>query len=183
MPLIALALVIVLGIIALIPLSLIGRFRMATMRRPARAWIATLNVVGLAASAGMFLFSAMIVSRWVPDALTYTLVGLTVGSLLGFVATKLIRWEIIRGRLHYTPNKWLGLSVTLVVAARLLYGFWRSWRAWQSAIDRADWAATSGVAGSLAAGAVVLGYYLIFWAGVRGHLRGAALRLRSGQAR
>jgi hypothetical protein len=181
-PLIALALVIVLAVIALIPLSLIGRFRMATLRRPARTWIATFNVVGLALSIGMFLFSAMIVSQLVPDALIYTLVGLTVGCLLGLLATKLIRWETIRGRLHYTPNKWLGLSVTLVVAARLLYGFWRSWRAWQSAIDHTDWVASSGVAGSMAAGAVVLGYYLIFWAGVRGHLR-AAFGRRAGQAR
>jgi hypothetical protein len=170
-PLIALALVIVLAVIALIPLSLIGRLRMATMRRPARAWIATLNMIGLALSIGMFLFSAIVVSRWVADALTYTLVGLTTGGVLGVLATQLIRWETIRGRLHYTPNKWLGLSVTLIVAARLLYGFWRSWRAWQSAIDRSDWVASSGVAGSMAAGAVVLGYYLIFWAGVRGHIR------------
>lgn len=173
MPLIALALIILLAVIALIPLSIIGRFRMATMRRPARGWMITTNVIGLAVSVGMFLFSAMIVSRWVPDALPYTLAGVTVGSLLGFLATKLIRWENIRGRLYYTPNKWLGLSVTLLVTARLLYGFWRSFRAWQSAISHTEWVAASGVAGSMAAGAVVLGYYLIFWAGVRGKLRQA----------
>jgi hypothetical protein len=170
-PLIALALIILLAVIALIPLSIIGRFRMATMRRPARGWIVTINVVGLAVSVGMFLLSATIVSRWVADALTYTLVGLTAGCLLGFLATKLIRWETLRGRLYYTPNKWLGLAVTLVVTARILYGFWRSWRAWQSAISHTEWIAASGVAGSMAAGAVVLGYYLIFWAGVRGHIR------------
>jgi hypothetical protein len=170
-PLLALALVIVLAIIALFPIALIQRFRIATMRRPARGWVATLNVIGLTGSIGIVLASALIASRWVPDALTYTLGGLIVGALLGVLATILTRWDVVGGRLYYTPNKWLGLGVTLVVTARLLYGFARSWRAWRAAIDRTDWIASSGVAGSMAAGAVVLGYYLIFWAGVRAQAR------------
>ena len=171
MPLIALAVFIVLAFIALIPLSLVQRFRMATMRRQARRWVATLNVIGLSVSIASFLAVAAITSRWVPDALTYTLIGLTVGCVLGLLGTALTRWEHAGGRLYYTPSRWLVSCVTLVVSARLLYGFWRSWQAWQAATDRMTWVASSGLAPSMSAGAVVLGYYLIFWAGVRGHIR------------
>jgi hypothetical protein len=35
------------------------------------------------------------------------------------------------------------------------------------------WVAASGAAASMSAGAVVLGYYLVYWAGVRRRLRRA----------
>ena len=69
------------------------------------------------------------------------------------------------------------LAITLIVAARVAVGFWRSWQAWPTTDDYAAWAAASGAAGSLAAGAVVLGYYLIYWLGVRRRIgRGSAIR-------
>jgi hypothetical protein len=68
--------------------------------------------------------------------------------------------------LHYTPSRALVLAITLVVASRMVYGLWRAWHAWRSAGGDASWLATSGAAGSLAAGAVVLGYYLAYNAGV-----------------
>jgi hypothetical protein len=91
--------------------------------------------------------------------------------VLGLGGLALSRWESSPGSLHYTPNRWLVLAITLVVTARLLLGFWRSWRAWPSAYDIESWAAASGAAGSLAAGGVVLGYYLTYWLGVRRRLR------------
>jgi hypothetical protein len=48
----------------------------------------------------------------------------------------------------------------------MVYGLWRLWHAWRSAPGDASWLAESGVAGSLGAGAVVLGYYLAYNAGV-----------------
>ena len=81
------------------------------------------------------------------------------------------RWEAGGASLHYTPNRWLVLGISLVVTARLAFGFWRSWQAWHATSDYGSWAAESGVAGSLAAGAVVLGYYLTYWLGVRRRVR------------
>ena len=69
--------------------------------------------------------------------------------------------------LHYTPNRWLVLAITLVVSSRLVYGMWRSWHAWHARADDTSWIVASGAGGSLAAGAVVLGYYLAYWLGVR----------------
>ena len=171
MPLIALAIVIVLAFIALIPFSLVQRFRMGTARRQARGWVATLNLIAIAVSLALFLAGALITTQWIPGALTYTLLGLSVGGLLGLVGTALTRWEYLGGRVQYTPNRWLVLAITLVVTARVSYGFWRGWEAWRASVESMAWVAASGVAGSMSAGAVVLGYYLIFWMGVRRHVR------------
>jgi hypothetical protein len=167
MPLIALAIVIVLVCIVLIPVSIVQRFRMGTARRQARRWVATLNLVAIALSLALFLSGALITTQWIPGAFTYTLLGLSVGSVLGLIGTALTRWEYIGGRVEYTPNRWLVLGITVVVAARVAYGFWRGWEAWRASVESMAWVAASGVAGSMSAGAVVLGYYLIFWMGVR----------------
>jgi hypothetical protein len=171
MPLIALAIVIVLAFIALIPFSIVQRFRMGTARRQARRWVATLNLIAIAMSLALFLAGALITTRWIPGAFTYTLSGLAVGGMLGLIGTALTRWEYIGGRVQYTPNRWLVLAITLVVTARVSYGFWRGWEAWRASVESMAWVAASGVAGSMSAGAVVLGYYLIFWMGVRRRVR------------
>ena len=168
---VAFTLFVILAAIALTPLALVQRYRLGTARRRARGWSATVNVAGLAFSSALFLAGAAITSLWVPNALTLTLMGFVSGCLLGLVGLALSRWEPAPGSLHYTPNRWLVLGITLVVTARLAFGFWRSWHAWHATPDYGSWAAESGVAGSLAAGAVVLGYYLTYWLGVRRRLR------------
>jgi RsiW-degrading membrane proteinase PrsW (M82 family) len=80
--------------------------------------------------------------------------------------------------LHYTPNRWLVLGITLVVAGRLLFGFWRAWQTWHAGVDDAAWVAAAGVAKSMAAGAIVLGYYFVYSFGVRSRLRRVRRRSR-----
>jgi RsiW-degrading membrane proteinase PrsW (M82 family) len=174
-PLIGLAIVIVLAFIALIPVSIVLRFRAGTIRRRAIGWIITLNFVGTLLSVLLFLLAAAVSTNWVPGTLTYTAAGLAIGNLLGIAGLALTRWEVVSGRLHYTPNRWLVLLITLVVTARVGYGFYRSWEAWQATLDRMAWVAASGVATSMSAGAVVLGYYLVYWAGVRRRQRRLAV--------
>jgi hypothetical protein len=94
------------------------------------------------------------------------LLGLAGGGVLGVLGLRLSRWEVTPRSVHYTPSRALVLAITLVVTARILYGFWRSWHAWHAAAGDASWLAASGAAGSLAAGALVLGYYVIYWSGV-----------------
>ena len=167
MPLLLVPVLIVLAVLVLIPISIIQRFRMGTARRPARGWVAALNLFAVALSAALFAVTALVSSRWIPEAPAYTLAGLGAGAVLGLLGFALTRWEYgPRGRLQYTPNRWLVLGVTGLVAARVLYGFWRSWYAWQGGLESMAWIAASGVSGSMSAGAVVLGYYLTFWAGV-----------------
>jgi hypothetical protein len=168
---VAFTLFVILAAIALTPLALVQRYRLGTARRRARGWSATINVVGLAFSSAMLLAGAGLTSLWVTNAFTLTLMGFVSGCLLGLVGLVLSRWESEPGSLHYTPNRWLVLGITLVVTARLAFGFWRSWHAWHATLDYRSWATESGVAGSLAAGAVVLAYYLTYWLGVRRRLR------------
>ena len=171
MPLILLAVALILAPIALMPLALVLRHRAGTARRQARGWVATLNVVALAISTSLFLLGAALTSIWVPHALRYSLLGLLGGIALGIVGLWLSRWERAPQSLHYTPNRWLVLAITLVVTSRMAYGLWRGWHAWGSTPDKSSWLTEAGAAGSLAAGAVVLGYYLSYWMGVRRRLR------------
>ena len=113
------------------------------------------------------LTTAALASFWVPHALTYTAAGLLGGALLGFVGLWSSRWEISPQAIHHTPNRWLVLLIMLVVTSRILYGLWRAWHAWISRTPDTSWLAAAGVAGSMAAGAVVIGYYLSYWMGVR----------------
>ena len=171
MPLLLVPLFFVLAMLLLIPVSLIQRYRVGTSRQRARGWLAGLNLAGLALSMVLFLLSAAITSIWVPEALSYTAGGLATGALLGLLGLWLTRWEPSAGTLHYTPNRWLVLAITLTVTLRIGYGFWRGWESWRAGISGGSWFVASGLAGSLAAGAIVLGYYLVYWIGVRRRLR------------
>jgi hypothetical protein len=168
MPFIAVAvlLLVVLAAFALMPLSLVLRYRAGTARRLARGWVAAINALGLTLSAALFLAAAAVTGVWVPQAFIHGLAGLTGGCLLGVLGLWLTRWEVTPRSLHYTPNRWLVLAITLVVTSRLVYGFWRGWQTWRSMRGDTSWLAASGAAGALAAGAIVLGYYLTFWVGV-----------------
>ena len=173
MPLVALGfvLLVLLAAVVLLPLSLFQRYRVGTARRRARGWVITLNLVALSLSVVLFVVSAAVTNLWIPGAVRYTLGGLAVGWALGLVGLALSRWEPTAGGLYYTPNALLVLGVTLVVTARVLYGFWRSWQTWQAGVEGTSLLVTFGVAESMAAGAVVLGYYLTYWIGVRRRMR------------
>ena len=106
---------------------------------------------------------------WVPRALPYSLLGLLIGGLLGTLGLAVTRWEPTPRGLFYTPNRWLVLFVSLVVTARVGYGFWRVWHAWHRDAGE-SWVDVFGVAESMAAGAVVIGYYLVFFVGLRRRL-------------
>src|SRR4051812_22000431 len=108
---------------------------MGTARQRARGWLATIIIVGLTLSALMFVVSAAITNVWVPDALMYTALGLAGGCLLGIVGLHLTRWEPSIGALHYTPNRLLVLTLTLVITARIFYGFWRGLHTWRAGIE------------------------------------------------
>jgi hypothetical protein len=169
-PLVA-VLLLVLALILAMPLLLVLRYRADTVRRRGRRWVATLNLVMIVLSAGLFLHVSAIVNFWVPGAFRYSLSGLIGGGLLGLVGLALTRWEETPQALHYTPNRWLILIVTFVVTARLLYGVWRIWHGWRASGSDTSWLEEAGVAGSLALGAIILGYYITYSSGVWWRLR------------
>lgn len=157
--------------VVMLPLGIVQRYRGGTARRRARGWIVTINLAATLFSSALFLTVAALSNLWIPRAFVFTAAGLGGGLLLGVVGLLTSRWETTPQALHYTPNRWLILTITVVVAIRLGYGFWRGWNAWSEADGAGSWIAASGAAGSMAAGAVVLGYYVVYWAGVRSRIR------------
>jgi hypothetical protein len=178
-PLLFLPLLIVLAlatVVALIPLSLVQRYRVGTARQRARGWLATINLTGLRLSVVLFLVSAALTTIWVPGALTYAAGGLGIGLGVGMIGLRLTRWEPSTEALHYTPNPLLVLGMMLIVGSRVLYGLWRAWESWSAGLRGESWLVDAGVRESMAAGAVVLGYYLAYWTGVRRRFRRHARR-------
>jgi hypothetical protein len=167
-PFVLLALVALLPLlfVVLLPFSIVNRYRVGTARRRGRSWVASLNVFFIALSCLLFIWASAVMNFWVPNAFLSALAGLAGGCLLGLLGLKLTRWEPTAHALHYTPHRPLVLLITVGVAARIAYGFWRGWEAWRTAGSDTSWLAASGAAGSLAVGALVLGYYLMYWAGV-----------------
>jgi hypothetical protein len=165
--LIPLGLILLVGLFAIsLPFSIRQRYKMGTARRLARPWLAAVNAIGMAISALMLLVTVGISAAWIPQAFTYSAAGLAGGVALGCLGIAITRWEAGPRSLHYTPNRWLILALTVGVALRICFGFWRAWHVWHTTPGVHSWLAEAGVAGSMAAGAVVLGYYLAYWFGI-----------------
>src|SRR4029078_2025495 len=167
MAVLVLLLLLPLPVIALMPFILIQRYRMGTARRQARRWVATLNLALMALSVCFFLTGAGITSIGVPNALRGAAAGVILGTGLGRVGLVLTRWEPTPATLHYTPNRWLVLVVTLMVSARVLYGFWRSWKAAEAGIYGTQMVLAFGIPESLGVGGGGSGYYIAYAWGVR----------------
>jgi hypothetical protein len=170
-PILLIPVLVVLALVALIPIALVQRYRMGVARQLARGWLISINLVGVSISILMFMLAALVTSIWLHPVLAYTIGGLAGGFVLGVIGLWLTRWERTADGLFFTPNRLLMLTITLVVTARILFGFWRAWHSWHAGAEGAASAAASGVAKSMAAGAVVLGYYFVYWIGVRQRLR------------
>lgn len=171
MPLLVVPVLVVLAILALIPVALVQRYRVGVARQRARGWLATINVIGFGLSGLMFTLTAALTAMWIHGAFAYTIGGLAIGYVLGVAGLWLTRWEPTPAGLYFTPNRWLVLGIMLVLTGRILFGFWRAWHAWSASLDHVSWAAAAGLARSMAAGGVVLGYYFVYWIGVRARLR------------
>jgi hypothetical protein len=165
---VALALLFILAILVLgVPFSVIQRYRAGTARRRARSWVVVINFLSIAFSTTLYFIMVTISSVWIPDAFQMSLLGLAGGCGLGVLGLMLTRWEASSKALYYTPNPWLVLGLTAVVAIRLGFGLWRVWESWRfSSAEEGNWLVESGIAGSMAAAALILAYYLIFWGGI-----------------
>ncbi|MEH6418113.1 hypothetical protein [Pseudomonas sp. CGJS7] len=171
--LIPLALLILLALWALlIPIGLIQRYRYGKARRRALPWAVSLAAALSLLSLLLLFVSAWIVGHWVDDAPLYAAAGLLAGAALGALGLGLTRFEDEPRGLFYTPNRWLVLGLTLVVAARIGFGLWQTAHAWDE--GHHDWLSRQG--SLLAVGGLLLGYYQIYTLGLRRRLRRRAGR-------
>jgi cytochrome bd-type quinol oxidase subunit 2 len=159
---------VVLAFASVVLLSLALRYRAGTARRQARRWVASLNVWMTSFSAVFFLSFTLLLSLWIESASRFALIGLSIGSILGVLGLALTRWERQSEALFYTPSRWLALIVTVAIAARFVYGWWRATHSASSAPADPHWLITaSGTQLSLAVAAGLIGYYLVYSIGVR----------------
>jgi hypothetical protein len=164
----ALLLFVLLALAGVVLLSLALRYRAGTARRQARRWVVSLNLWMTSFSAVFFLSFAFLLSFWVGSAFRFALIGMGVGGILGLLGLALTRWENQPEGLFYTPNRWLAVLVTLAIAARFIYGWWRATHFGSNAPADQHWLLTaSGTQLSLAVAAGLIGYYLVYSIGVR----------------
>jgi hypothetical protein len=164
----ALLLFVLFAFAGVVLLSLALRYRAGTARRQARHWVASLNVWMTSISAVFVLSFTFLLSFWVDSAFRFALIGLGCGGILGLVGLAMTRWESQPEGLFYTPSRWLALLITLAIAARFIYGWWRATHSGSNAPGDQHWLITaSGTQLSLAVAAGLIGYYLVYSVGVR----------------
>ena len=164
----ALLLFVLLAFAGVVLLSLALRYRAGTARRQARRWVASLNIWMTSFSAVFFLSFTLLLSFWVDSAFRFALIGLGCRGILGLVGLAMTRWESQPEGLFYTPSRWLALLITLAIAARFIYGWWRATHSGSNAPGDQHWLITaSGMQLSLAVAAGLIGYYPVYSIGVR----------------
>jgi hypothetical protein len=164
----ALLLFVLLTLAGVVLLSLALRYRAGTARRQARRWVASVNMWLTSFSAVLFLSFTLLLSVWVGSAFRFALIGMAFGGILGLLGLAITRWESRPEGLFYTPSRWLALLVTLAIAARFVYGWWRATHPANGAPGDQHWVITaSGTQLSVAVAAGLISYYLVYSIGVR----------------
>lgn len=149
----------------LMPFGLLLRYRRGRARQRAYGWIVATNAWLLLVSVVLFLASAWASGLWVPLALEWAAAGLAVGMLVGLAGVWRTSFEATASDFHYTPDRWLVLLLTAVVALRIGLGIWQA----MNRLRGMD--VTSGLlvdAGSLfAVAGLLMGYHLVYAWGLR----------------
>jgi uncharacterized membrane protein YiaA len=160
----------VLGAIALWlllwPVLLWMRYRNGTARRRVQGWVVRVNAWLLLVSVPMFLLGAWVAGHWFEGALLDSTAGLLTGVAVGIVGLWLTRFEHDERGYYYTPNRWLVLALTVLLAVRIVVGVAAGW-------GHAGADASQGLleAGGLALIAgIFLGYALAYMWGLRARL-------------
>jgi hypothetical protein len=145
--------------LVLLPLTLRQRYRYGTARRRAYGWVLRVNAWVLLVSVPGLLATAWLGTRWSIDALRDAALGLGLGAMLGVLGLLLTRFEHIDGRLHYTPNRWLVLLLTILVALRIVLGIWLAWHRLNDAgVEGQAWMRLVDAGGLWSVAGVLLGY-------------------------
>jgi hypothetical protein len=170
----------------LLPLSLRARYRNGRARRRLVGWAIRVNAGLLGVSALVYLLSAWIASHWFADALRDAALGLVLGLAVGALGVALTRFERDAAGDWFTPNRWVVLGLTMLIAARILVGLWLSARGGADLLSagarpaqpdawlRADDWLRGG--GWLGIGGMLLGYPLAYAIGLRARLPRATRR-------
>ena len=154
--------------VVLLPFVLWARYRNGKARRRAVGWAIRVNAWLLLVSVPLLVLSAWVTSHWYAGAVMETVEGLLPGVVLGIASLWLTRFERDTSGFHYTPNRWVVLTLTALVAARIIAGFLIGWQ--RISAGHAAAAALLDAGGLLAIAGVLLGYALAYAWGLRARL-------------
>ncbi len=181
MPLLLLLPLLILAIVALwallLPISLIQRYRFGRKRRRVQGWVVSTNAWLVLVSVAAFFIGAWMASRWLAEAPSMAAAGFAAGISLGIINLLVSRSEVEDGRFHVTPNAVLVLALTLLVAGRLLLGFWQLYEhgfQWHPMAREEAWFLRPG--SLFALGGLLLGHYFAWCWGLRAKYRCAMSR-------
>ena len=159
---------------ALVVFGIVRRLRRTFGRQPVqpgRIWLR----IGILTLAGG-LVAATSVTRGA-EMLEALIAGLACGAALAYVGLRHTRFEVTPEGRFYTPHTYIGLAVTLLLVGRLAYRF-----LYLSAGANATFATDPNAAvvyqrSPLTVGifAVLIGYYVLFYAGVLLRTRASGL--------
>lgn len=153
--------------VCLVPLAVRQPYRVGVARQPQGAWAATLLVVSFSAAAVALMSTAAELGRLAAKAQPAVLGALGIGVLLGLLAYMLSTWQNHRGVIYFHPNQRVTLVIASLAMLRVAYGVWRIWSASGGVTVDPRWMTSVGMAGTLAAAALLTGYGLGFWGAVR----------------
>lgn len=116
---------------------------------------------------GLILLGLLAAALVIPRAAPGIAGGLAVGGLLGWLALRHTRTEIVDGKRSYTPNPWIGAGLSLLLVGRL------AWRM-GSGVFSAGAAQIGQNASPLTLGiaATLIAYYLVHGIGLGLRMRG-----------
>lgn len=167
MPLLLLIPLVVIGLFAvwalLIPFSIFQRYRFGKARRRVQPWFVRANAWLLAVSTMAFVAFSWVAGNWIDGALPDAVAGLALGGLVGALGLVSDRSEWTSQGLFRTPNRWLVLGLSLLVAGRIALGVWLAWA--DGPAGATDTWLTHG--GLIGIGGVLLGYALATAWGLR----------------
>lgn len=157
--------------LVLLPVLLLQRYRLGRARQRAIGWVVRANAWLLLLSAMLFLLGAGVAQRWIVDAGWLALAGLGGGLLIGMLGIGLSAIEFTPQGNFHTPNRWLVLVLTGLVAVRIAAGLWQAWLHLRA--GHAPDGLLSQQGSLFALGGLLLGYYLAYGWGLRRALRAA----------
>nr|WP_295382411.1 DUF1453 domain-containing protein [Pseudoxanthomonas sp.] len=108
--------------LVLFPWSLWQRYRRGKATRRVWPWQVRLNLGLLGVAIAVFLLISAVLQHWWPHQLSQAALGLGAGIALGMLGIATSRFEWREAGLFHTPNPWLVLLLTLLIAGRILLG-------------------------------------------------------------
>ena len=150
----------------LLPLAARQSYRVGAARHPEGAWASTWLVASFLVAAGALLGTVAELGRLAAKAEPAVTAALVIGVLVGLLAYTLSTWQSHRGIVYFHPNQRVTYAIVALASLRIGYGCWLIWSVPTVAVER-QWLAAVGMAGTLAAAALLAGYGLGFWGAVR----------------